>query len=161
MALENTSKWGHPSSDQGGEIDAFLLDGLSEDQIIKAFAKEYPQHKDPKRRVKGHLKHLRDDHHVDLGIYLGKGNTSVGQQSSNSHANVLHIPEKSDVNYAEMQLRKTSSDEVIGVDAVLDQIEDDFKIMGKPFKKNWREITRRNIEIWFGKAEATKIKLEM
>lgn len=151
MALENTSKWGHPSSDQGGEIDAFLLDGLSEDQIIKAFAKEYPQHKDPKSRVKRHLKHLRDDHHVNLDFYLGKGTTSVGQESSGTQANVLHLPGKADVDQAEEQLRKSSSDEVIGLDAVLDQVEANFKKIDKRMKENWRQITRHNIELWFGK----------
>ncbi len=150
MTLENTSKWGHPSSDQGGVVDALLLDCLSEDQIIKAFAKGYPQHKDPRTRVKRHLKHLSDDHHVELRFYLGKGTTSVGQQSSNCQANVFHIPEKADIESAEWPLRK-SPDEVVGIEDVLDQVEANFKKDGKPLKVNWRQITRRNIELWFGK----------
>jgi Rad3-related DNA helicase len=128
------------------------LDGLSEEQIVKAFAKEYPQHKNPKARVKRHLNHLRDDDHVDLSIYLGKGNTSVGQQSSNSKTNVLvHLPDKADVDRAEEQLRKTSSDEVIRLNAVLDQVEINFKKAEKYLKENWRDITKHNIKIWFSK----------
>lgn len=145
----DSSKWGHPYSDQGGEIDILLLEGLSEDQIIREFAENHPQHKNPKNRVKGHLRHLRDDHHVDLRLYFGKGNISVGQKSHDSKANVLHLPGKADIDNAEAQLRKTFSGEVIDLDAVLDQVEDDFKRMGKSFKENWRQITRRNIEIWF------------
>jgi ribonuclease I len=49
-----------------------LLADLSEEQIMKAFAKEYPQHKNSRTRVRRHLNHLRDDHHVDLGSYFDK-----------------------------------------------------------------------------------------
>ncbi|MFZ4440839.1 MAG: hypothetical protein ACOYOS_20690 [Syntrophales bacterium] len=111
---------------------------------------------DPEDRFKKRQQKIRNV----LETYI-KTTTSTEKPSRNSQTNSSLLPENSDVDYAEMQLRKTSSDEVIGVDAVLDQIEDNFKIMGKPFKKNWREITKRNIEIWFGKAETTKGKLEM
>ena len=61
-----------------------------------------------------------------------------------------HLPTKADIDLADSQLRKTPG-EVIGTEAILDQAEVNFNKAGKPLKENWREITRRNIEIWFGK----------
>jgi len=60
-----------------------------------------------------------------------------------------HIPDRGHVELAESQLRKTI-DEKIGLQAVLDQIELNFNKEGKQLKDNWREITRRNIILWFG-----------
>ena len=60
----------------------------------------------------------------------------------------ISLPTKTDVEFAESQLRG-SSDEVIGIRTVLDQVESNFKKSGKPLKENWRNITERNIEIWF------------
>jgi len=59
------------------------------------------------------------------------------------------LPERVNVEYAESMLRRTSQ-EVVSLDAVLDQIEQNFKKDGKPLKANWRHITKRNIELWFG-----------
>lgn len=61
-----------------------------------------------------------------------------------------YLPEKSHIELAESQLRK-SDDEFIDREVVLDQVEANFTKAGKPLKDNWRNITRRNIEIWFGK----------
>jgi len=61
-----------------------------------------------------------------------------------------HLPDKGHVELAESQLRKTL-DEKIGLQAVLAQIELNFNKEGKQLKDNWREITRRNIILWFGK----------
>jgi len=61
-----------------------------------------------------------------------------------------YLPGKSDIEEAESQLRKSAS-EIISRDAVLDQVEINFKREGEKFKENWREITKRNVEIWFGK----------
>jgi len=63
---------------------------------------------------------------------------------------VSYLPIKADVEFAESQLRK-SSEEVIDIENVLDQLELNFNKILKPLKENWREITRRNIRIWFGK----------
>lgn len=61
-----------------------------------------------------------------------------------------YLPGKNDIEEAESQLRKAAY-EIICCDAVLDQVEIDFKREGKKFKENWREITKRNVEFWFGK----------
>lgn len=63
-----------------------------------------------------------------------------------------YFPGKSDVDHAESQLRKIS-DEIIGLETVLDQVESNFKKAGKPLKENWRYITKQNIinKIWFSK----------
>jgi hypothetical protein len=57
---------------------------------------------------------LRDDHHVDLGFYLGKGTTSAGIRASKGQTNAVHLPGKEDIDRADKQLRK-SSDEFIRV----------------------------------------------
>ena len=64
---------------------------------------------------------------------------------------IFYLPTKADVDEAEDELRKTSSDELIALDPVLDQVKADFTKAGKPLKDNWRDITIRNIEIWFKK----------
>jgi len=67
-----------------------------------------------------------------------------------NHSPINYLPTKADIDFADSQLRKTSG-EVIGTEAILDQAEVNFDKEGKPLKENWREITRRNTEIWFGK----------
>lgn len=57
-------------------------------------------------------------------------------------------PHKEDIDVAESQLRK-NSDEIIGIETVLDQVEINFKKAGKPLEENWREVTKQNIKIWF------------
>lgn len=72
-------------------------------------------------------------------------------ESSNDKTthSVSYLPIKVDVDFALSQLR-TSPHEEIGVDAVLDQVKVNFDRAGKPLKPNWREITKRNIETWYG-----------
>jgi len=143
MDNQDISKWGHPDSDQGGQVDVLLLKGLTEDEIIKAFAKNYPDHENPRGRVLRHLRHLEKGHKVNLYQYFGKGINIIP-------ATIFYLPTKADVEFAESQLRK-STDDVTGIENVLDQVEANLKIVGKPLKENWRQITRRNIELWFGK----------
>lgn len=83
---------------------------------------------------------------------LGKIDNMPSSPNAAPHTtSPLSVPQKADVDYAEEQLRKTSFAEVIGLDAVLDQVEANFTKAGKSLKENWREITKRNIEIWFSK----------
>lgn len=67
-------------------------------------------------------------------------------------ATILYLPTKADVEFADSQLRK-SLDDVINREAVLDQVDANFTKVGKLLKDNWREITTRNIAIWFDKKE--------
>jgi hypothetical protein len=60
------------------------------------------------------------------------------------------LPGKNDIEDAESQLRKSAS-EIISRDSVLDQVDINFKREGKKLKDNWLEITKQNIEMWFGK----------
>jgi len=78
-------------------------------------------------------------------------NASSQQKAMNHNAPapIVYLPTKADIDLADSQLRKTPG-EVIGTEAILDQVEVNFNKAGKPLKENWREITRRNIEIWFG-----------
>lgn len=62
----------------------------------------------------------------------------------------LYLPTRTDVESAELQLRKLS-DEVIDIKDVLDQIEVNFSKTEKELKENWREITEQNIKTWFSK----------
>lgn len=73
-----------------------------------------------------------------------------GTASDQSFRPVLYLPTKADVEFAESQLRKLS-DEVIGMEDVLDQIIVNFNKSGKELKEDWREITKQNIKKWFGK----------
>jgi hypothetical protein len=152
MDNRDISKWGHPYSDQGGQVDILLLKGLTEDEIIKAFAKNYPDHENPRGRVLRHLRHLEKDHKVDLYQYVGKGiNTSPPDEAFPIKQQFkTHLPNKEDIEYAESMLRK-STEEIISRDAVLNQVEINFRRIEKQLKENWREITIRNIGIWFEK----------
>ncbi len=73
---------------------------------------------------------------------------------------IKELPSKADVEQAKSEICR-SPDEVICIGVVLDQVEVNFNKAGKPLKENWWEITRRNIEIWFGKAEKKKGKLKI
>ena len=68
----------------------------------------------------------------------------------NKTSTISYLPTETDVEFAESQLRK-SPEEVIEIGAVLEQVESNLKSDGKLLKANWRYITERNIEIWFGK----------
>ena len=78
-------------------------------------------------------------------------NASSQQKAMNHNtpAPIAYLPTKADIDFADSQLRK-SPEEIIGREATLDQVKVNFDREGKPLKENWREITRRNIEIWFG-----------
>lgn len=77
------------------------------------------------------------------------GTNNATQQTSAQPHDISYFPNKEDIDVAESQLRKTSSDEVIDVETVLDQILINFEKAGKPLKENWREATKQNIKIWF------------
>jgi hypothetical protein len=67
---------------------------------------------------------------------------------------IFYLPTKADVDFTERQLRtqyRKLDDELIGTEEVLDQIEINCNKAGNALRPNWRDITRRNIEIWFGK----------
>lgn len=68
------------------------------------------------------------------------------QQQINSY-----LPSKEDIDFTELQLRQTSSDEVIDLHSVLDQVEIHCKKAGQFLKENWRDITKQNISKWFSK----------
>lgn len=70
------------------------------------------------------------------------------QQNSDQIRDNAYLPTREDIDLAESQLRK-NSDEIIGIETVLDQVEINFKKVGKPLKGNWREVTKQNIKIWF------------
>ncbi len=61
-----------------------------------------------------------------------------------------YLPEKSDIECAEAQIRK-APDEVVNIEDVLNQIENNFSEAQKQLRDNWRTITKHNIEIWFRK----------
>ena len=55
--------WNHNQPyNQDGVINSFIKDGVSVDSIIRQFRIKFPEHGDPNRRVKGHIKHLEDVH---------------------------------------------------------------------------------------------------
>jgi hypothetical protein len=60
-------------------------------------------------------------------------------------------PSKEDIDSAELQLRSFFADEVIGEEAVLDQVKKNLEMKGIPLKENWRETAKLNINIWFRK----------
>jgi len=84
------------------------------------------------------------------GKYAFTVGKSTNKDNKNNLSSIFYLPTKADVEYHESLLRK-SPDEIISIDAVLDQIDFFFALEGKSLKANWREITKRNIEIWFGK----------
>jgi len=79
-----------------------------------------------------------------LGVFSQKRSEMEAYKDSDGA-----LPERVDVEHDESMLRRTPH-EFVSLDAVLDQIEQNFKKDGKPLKANWRHITKRNIELWFG-----------
>jgi len=103
------------------------------------------------------LLYLRADIKVEIAESIGRLFQEMEQivgsvTSDNSFYSELYLPTKEDVEFAESQLRKFT-DEVIGIEAVLDQVDSNFRKVLKSLKPSWREITRINIENWFGKKE--------
>lgn len=82
--------------------------------------------------------------------YVPMKNHSMVVTQEKSKFREAFLPQKANIEFAESQLRK-SPEEVIGIEIVLDQVEANFVKAGKLLKANWREITKRNIEIWFSK----------
>jgi hypothetical protein len=55
--------WDHNQPyNQDGIINSFIKDGVSINSIIEQFKRKFPEHEDPDRRVKGHIKHLEREH---------------------------------------------------------------------------------------------------
>ncbi|MBI4768411.1 MAG: hypothetical protein HY787_28105 [Deltaproteobacteria bacterium] len=71
-------------------------------------------------------------------------------KDSSGKETICYLPTKADIEFAESQLRQ-SPDEVIGIKAVLDQVELNYMEAEERLKENWRYITERNIELWFVK----------
>lgn len=89
-----------------------------------------------------------------LGMSVPKFIPGDHQQKNIAPPKIFYLPTKSDVDCADSQLRtqsQKSDDEPIGKEDVLDQIETNCNKTEKVLQPNWREITRRNIEIWFNK----------
>jgi len=80
----------------------------------------------------------------NLGIYC-----SNNEDTKRTGQNVVngYLPCKRDIELAESQLRQYSDNN--GMEAVLGQIELNYKTANKALDKNWREITKQNIKIWF------------
>ena len=101
------------------------------------------------------LPNLQRDIKEEIAEGIGKLFQEIEQRAEgtapdrSSHL-VLHLPTRTDVDTAQSQLRK-SSDEVIDIKDVLDQIEVNFNETEKELKENWREITEQNIKTWFSK----------
>ena len=94
----------------------------------------------------------KDRPNEDL-IDMNQSDGQINIQVRNTNAStIFYLPTKADIEFVESTLRK-SLDEVIGIEDVLDQVVTNFKKDGKPLKENWRQITSRNIELWFGKTQ--------
>lgn len=76
----------------------------------------------------------------------------VTEKDSNvgNYSPIGYLPTKADIEFAYSQLRKMPG-EGIGTEDALNQVEVNFNKEGKPLKPKWRQITRENIKIWFGK----------
>lgn len=85
-----------------------------------------------------------------LGMNLPKGLNKDRQTAMGKNLDSNEIPSRIDIELAESEVRR-SHDEVIGREVVLDQIMVNFDKAGKQLDPNWREITIRNIAIWFDK----------
>ena len=99
------------------------------------------------------LSNLQRDIKEEIAEGIGKlfqeiERIDVSTTSDQSSHPALYLPTEANVEFAESQLRK-SPEEVIGIEDVLNQIEEHFQKAGKQLKPNWREITRKNIGIWF------------
>jgi len=116
----------------------------------------------PMEDIKKHILESYSTKLEKLGMSVPKFITRDPQQEKaiGKNPGLNEIPSRIDIEQAESEVRR-SPDEVIGREVVLDQIMVNFDKAGKQLDPNWREITRRNIEIWFGKAETKKGKLKM
>jgi len=85
-----------------------------------------------------------------LGLTSKKDtNVCLYQKTEQNSTEVQEFPSKDDIEKAETEIRK-SSEEIVDLNAVLNQLETNFDKQGRILKKNWRMITKRNIEFWFG-----------
>ncbi|MBI2354847.1 MAG: DUF4268 domain-containing protein [Deltaproteobacteria bacterium] len=84
-----------------------------------------------------------------LSPFLSGIEHSMERKTVDATLRETYLPEKSDIDLAELQLRRTFTEVVIGEEAVLDQVVKDFEKAGKPLKENWRETTKQNISKWF------------
>lgn len=114
-----------------------------------------------KERLKQHIRYFKSEGFnitLENGRYVDKTEPSLSLGPSTPTQVFLNgeIPTKEDIDLAESQLRK-NPDEIIGIETVLDQVEINFKKAGKSLKENWREITRKNIEIWFAAINCKKL----
>ena len=165
--------WLRHGGPQEKVIDELLIKGASEEKmareiIRRGFDRNNKGFVIMLARVRNHIGHMsppisstRDGGAHGLPLIQENGRWKFdpkkmeqiirGDTADNSSPSpALYLPNKADVEFVESQLRK-SLDEVIGIEDVLDQVEVNFSKAGKPIKDNWREITRRNIEIWFGR----------
>lgn len=173
--MMESENWLRHTGEDATICDEMLLIGATKDQIAKAMLDRglKPNMKKALLRVQRHFKHLmaagksesQTGHNLPLiedsnGKWcfdlkkLEEMHNGITHPVSNPTILKRYLPKIHDVDHAEEQRRKTSSDEVIGMDAVLDQLEDDFKKAGKPLKENWRDITKQKIKIWFRKKVA-------
>lgn len=141
-------------------IDALLLQNKGEQDIDKLCTAKTPK---PYGAIPQHYKSIIDDKkdnklHMRVQARLLKLKVLQSKVSAPSSYSGIkevqqpdgYLPGKSDVDHAESQMRKISS-EIIGLETVLDQVENNFKKAGKALRENWRAITKQNIKIWFSK----------
>jgi len=169
--MGESDNWLRHTGEGNTICDEMLLTGGTRNQMAKAMVDRglKPNIKEALQRVKRHFNHLKAvgksesqrGHNLPLiedsdGKWRFDLKIMEQMHSGSTHPvsnpTILKrcLPEKSDIELAESQRRETP-DEVIGIDAVLDQVEKNFKEAGKPLKENWREITKQNIKIWFSK----------
>lgn len=165
--LGGVQNWLRHDGTENMLIDHMLLSGATKNDIANNLIKNgYKHQKRVIQRINGHFNHLMAKgkseisrgHHLPLiesddgkWIFdLAKMEQIMGRpvSSPSDDSSAFYLPIKADVELAESQSRK-STDEFIGINVVLDQVEENFRNAGKPLKPNWREITKRNIEIWF------------
>ncbi|MBI4768412.1 MAG: hypothetical protein HY787_28110 [Deltaproteobacteria bacterium] len=153
----------HREGKQDQRIDDMLLKGATKQEIAQDLIQKGLSKRDLQtimHRVQRHIDHIRKEEHKlplkqDInGVWRFDLGTQVEELLKNSIikegslSQDIYLPQKADVEFAESQLRK-NMDEVIGINLVLDQVEKNIKKSGKLLKDNWRNITERNIEIWF------------
>lgn len=165
--LIDGKNWLDHKGKQNRRIDEMLLIGATELDIARdliqkgLFKKDLPT---AIKRVKRHLDHLGKEEHKlplkqdinDVWRFDVGGEVEESLRRSIIKESILSqdisLPTRTDVEFAESQLRQLPG-EVIDIEAVLDQIETNFKKAEKLLKENWRCLTKRNIEKWFSKKE--------
>lgn len=123
------------------------------DELIKLnlFGKDIKakQNKDA-RDLSKKLQDLTDDEFdkfLSLIVNVYNVETSLDQESAILHRSYGdYLPTKEDFEAA--YRRRCSLGGKIAIDLVLDQIEIDAISSGHILKKNWRQITEKNIELW-------------